>query len=450
MAKEIAYVCSECGMDYQNWQGRCESCGQWNSLVEFKLPKDTRGKVQPAVATAKNSNTPKTFAQIELDQSIRIKTGISELDRVFGGGIVKGEVLLLGGDPGIGKSTLLLQAITNMPSVKTLYVSGEESLAQIKMRAERLGKTNSTLQLLDETNLNDILTHIELAKPSIVVIDSIQTIFCADFPSSAGSIVQVRECAQRLITYAKSTGTAIILVGHVTKEGTVAGPRVLEHLVDAVVYLEGDRSHTYRIVRTAKNRFGSVDETGVFEMQEQGLVEVTNPSRIFLDERLAAPGSAVTAIISGSRPFLIEVQALCTKSSFGYPKRTASGFDLNRLQILIAVLTKKAGLKLEDKDIFVNIAGGFKAEEPAVDLAVCAAIYSSYKAKPVREGLVVFGEVGLSGELRNVAKTEQRINEAKNLGFTEVVIPQGKTESNILKVAKARSVAKALTYCLEQ
>ena len=435
--KEMIFVCASCGEEYIKWQGKCDNCQEWNTLKEFKVARDSGRKHDrqniPVSEVVKLEN-------VEIKDFTRVSTGVSEFDRVLGGyikdgvsgGIVPGSVILLGGDPGIGKSTLLLQVASYIKNV--LYVSGEESVEQIKMRFDRLSLKSDTLKLLAETDLGAITKAISHEKPELIIIDSIQTIFSPDFPSTPGSIVQVRECAMRLQNLAKSTSTSVILVGHVTKEGSVAGPRILEHLVDVVLYLEGQDQQNIRILRGAKNRFGATDEIGLFEMKENGLEGIDNPSKLFLEERLKnVAGSAVTATVEGTRAMLVEVQALTTKSFFGFPQRRASGFDLNRLQLIIAVLQKRAGLDLSDQDVFINIAGGIKIKETAADLAVALAIASSIRNISIKNKLCAFGELGLSGEIRTVSFTKKRMAEADRMGFDQTI-----SEKNIkLVIAEA-------------
>lgn len=431
MAKsETIFVCSECGNESSQWSGKCFSCGAWNTLKEFKSSKT---KAKSGIQIDKAPAEIVALDKIELKDFSRIKTGIEEVDRVLGEGIVPGSVILLGGDPGIGKSTLLLQLANNIKN--TLYISGEESAQQIKLRTERLGIKSANFQIYTETNVSTIITQIsrrlEASGPEanlkaqnlkLVIIDSIQTMFVDDFPSTPGSLVQVRESALRFQQLAKAIHVPIVLVGHVTKGGEVAGPKTLEHLVDVVLYLEGERYHANRILRGVKNRFGATDEIGVFEMGEKGLMEIKNPSKLFLEERAkGVSGSIVTATMEGTRPFLVEIQALTSPTSFGYPRRTSSGFDLNRLQLLVAVLQKRAGINLSSQDIYLNIVGGFKLKEPAVDLAVCLAIISAYKNKAIGEKVCAFGEVGLSGEIRNVSHKEKRAMEARRLGFNDII-----------------------------
>jgi DNA repair protein RadA/Sms len=416
---ETIFVCTECGAEHIRWEGKCSSCGAWHSLTEFKIPKEKRFHLD-SKRSETSMSVPKPLSEISLEKFERISTGFGEFDRVLGGGLVPGSVVLVGGDPGIGKSTLLLQSCASM-SWPVLYVSGEESAEQVRLRAERMPVSAGRVLFLSETDLDNILKAAEESNCKMLVVDSIQTVYSADFPSSAGSVVQVRECAMRLMTLAKTKKITVVLVGHVTKEGAVAGPKVLEHVVDVVLYLEGERYQSFRVLRGIKNRFGSALELGVFEMTGEGLKEVRNPSMFFLSERQGGAGSAITVIMNGTRPFLVEVQALCTPTTFGYPKRTASGFDLNRLNLLIAVLAKKAGINLATQDIFVNVVGGFKITEPAADLAVAAAIVSSIKNRALPQDAVCFGEIGLSGEVRSVQSSERRFAEAIKMGFVNIL-----------------------------
>jgi DNA repair protein RadA/Sms len=410
---QTIYVCSNCGEEYLKWQGKCDNCGQWNSLKEFKVKSEKlKTKMQDIEIV--------DLSKVKTANFGRISSRISEFDRVLGGGFVKGSLVLLGGEPGIGKSTLVMQVAANLGAV--LYISGEESLTQIKMRAERLKIKTSQIKLLTETNIDVITQALANAKflPSLIIVDSIQTIYSENFPSTAGSLVQVRECALRLQRLAKETNIPVILVGHVTKEGAVAGPKTLEHMVDVVMYLEGERYHGTRILRTAKNRFGATDEIGIFEIENSGLKEIKNPSKIFLSDRnRTVPGSVITATIEGTRPLLTEIQALVSPTSFGYPRRTASGFDLNRLNLIIAILINRAGLKLGGFDVYLNVAGGFYLKEPAGDLAVALAIASAYKNFLPSPKLVAFGELGLGGEIRAVTFENKRLAEAKRLGLTK-------------------------------
>lgn len=406
------YLCENCGNEFTMWAGRCSLCGEWNSLKEITMPQSTAG-----LKNTKDLEVA-SLAEISLGKNERIKTGMEEFDRVLGGGIVTGSLILLGGEPGIGKSTLLLQICDNIKNC--FYVSAEESLAQIKSRADRLKIKPEGLKLVADGDLLSIEKEILKNKPSLVIIDSIQTVYLSEYPSTPGSMVQVRECGIFLQRLAKTTGISIVLVGHVTKEGSLAGPRTLEHLVDTVLYLEGERFHDARILRGVKNRFGATNEVGIFSIQEKGLIEIKNPSELFLAETISAAGSVVTGTVEGTRPILVEVQALVIPTHFGYPKRTSSGFDLNRLNLLSAVISKKTAINLGNYDIYINIVGGMKLSEPAIDLAVCAAIISSFKNKPLKKNLCFFGEVGLSGEIRKVARQKEREKEAVSLGY-EVV-----------------------------
>ena len=421
------FVCQQCGSQSPRWLGRCPDCGQWNSLVEAVEPAKTPTRPVLGMGTA-----PQSLAHVETNGFHRLTVPFEEFNRVLGGGIVPGSVVLLGGDPGIGKSTLLLQVAAAVADStrSVLYVSGEESVQQIKLRATRLGIVGEDLLLVSETNLDQIIEHIHNVNPALVIIDSIQTVFLPALTSTAGSVSQVRECAGALLQVAKTKPVPVFLVGHVTKEGTVAGPRVLEHIVDAVLYLEGDRFQSYRLLRGVKNRFGSTNEVGIFEMQNLGMVEVLNPSEVFLAERaMAAPGSAVVVTLEGTRPLLVEVQALVSPSSLTMPRRTVNGFEWERLLILAAVLTKRAGIGLSNQDIYVNVVGGLKIDEPAADLGVALAIASSFKDKPIAHDLVALGEVGLAGELRRVAQVERRLAEALKLGFRRFILPKATVAS---------------------
>ena len=416
------YVCSNCGEEYLQWQGRCANCGEWNTLKEISVPNSVASPRRTGYTGAQAVKTIR-LSEVSGSKTVRVRSGFAEIDRVLGGGIVSGSVILLGGDPGIGKSTLLLQLIERLAKTEdVLYVSGEESPEQIRLRAERLGTLSPHIQLLAATDVDVILHTIETTKPVFCVIDSIQTMYDAAYPSTPGSIVQVRETALKLQASAKRLGIPLVLVGHITKEGTIAGPRTLEHLVDVVLYLEGESERSLRLLRAAKNRFGDVSEVGIFAMEEQGMVEVPDPGRFLLSERIAAPGSVLTAVLEGTRPMLIEVQALTTPTVFGNPRRTASGFDLNRLNLLLAVLQKRAGVNLSSQDVFVNVVGGLKVRDPAVDAAVCTALASAYADKTVAEGVCVIGEVGLSGELRRVTGEARRIKEIRGLGYD---VPEG-------------------------
>lgn len=427
--KKSVFFCQNCGYESPKWMGQCPGCRQWNTFVEEVIPNK---KTQAPTGIARSAPSSQPLSAVTSGNEERISTGMSELDRVLGGGIVTGSLMLIGGDPGIGKSTILLQVCRNVSAKgqRVLYVSGEESPSQIKMRAERIGEFTDELKLLCDTNIDNILAAIESEKPRLVVIDSIQTIYSENVSSSPGSVSQVRETAAMLLRAAKDGRVPIFIVGHVTKEGNVAGPRVLEHMVDTVLYFEGDRHASYRILRSVKNRFGSTNEIGVFEMREQGLFEVPNPSEFMLEGRPAdASGSVVACSMEGSRPIMIEIQALVCKSSFGFPRRTANGTDYNRVNLLMAVLEKRARMNLSDCDAYVNITGGIKMTEPAVDLALVLAIASSRKDFTVDEKTVVFGEVGLSGEVRSVSQAESRIAEARKLGFTKVILPKSSIKS---------------------
>ena len=420
--KKTVFFCQNCGHEENKWLGQCPMCKEWNSFVE-----ETVVSANPSVTRTVRDAKPVALNQVQTDREERVRTTIEELDRVLGGGIVPGSLVLVGGDPGIGKSTLLLQVCQRLTGMqkKVLYISGEESLRQIKLRADRIGEFQEELLLLCETNLAVIKSLIEKQKPEVVVIDSIQTMYSEEVASAPGSVSQVRESTNVLMQLAKGLGISIFIVGHVTKEGTVAGPRVLEHMVDTVLYFEGDRHASYRILRGVKNRFGSTNEIGVFEMRQDGLREVENPSEFMLQGKPEnAPGSVVACSMEGTRPILLEVQALVCKTNFGMPRRTTTGTDFNRVNLLMAVLEKRAGFRLADYDAYVNIAGGIKMNEPAIDLAIVMAIASSYKNMPIDERTIVFGEVGLSGEVRAVSMPEQRIAEAKKLGFATCIIPQ--------------------------
>lgn len=416
------FVCQHCGNTSPRWIGRCPLCEEWNSYVEERLEKSKANVIKKALRP-----TPVPITRIEGGKEERLPTLIGELDRVLGGGFVPGSVVLVGGDPGIGKSTLALQVLANMAASQStvLYITGEESPEQVKLRARRTGSGSESLYVLAENSVEHIIEELTKLSPNVAVVDSIQTTYSEDFPSAPGSVGQIRECAARLLHHAKSKGTSILLVGHVTKEGTIAGPRVLEHLVDTVLYFEGERNHPYRILRAVKNRYGSTNEIGVFEMLESGLKEVKNPSEIFLSERpIGASGSVVTPSIEGTRPILVEIQALVSPCNFGVPRRTTIGIDYNRVSLLVAVLEKRAGLNILAQDIFMNVAGGIKILEPAVDLGVSVSLVSSFLNRPIHHGLVVFGEVGLSGEVRGVSHVEQRLKEAEKLGFEKCILPR--------------------------
>lgn len=422
--KKTVYFCQNCGHEETKWLGQCPACKEWNTFVEEKVLVSSVS-AQTGAKTARDINVV-SLSEVSIDDHTRIETGMQELDRVLGGGIVPGSLVLVGGDPGIGKSTLLLQVCQKLAQERSvLYISGEESLSQIKLRANRMGEFQENLKLLCETNLDTIRNVIENRKPELVIIDSIQTMYSEDVSSAPGSVSQVRESTHVFMQLAKGLGITIFIVGHVTKEGTVAGPRVLEHMVDTVLYFEGDRHASYRILRGVKNRFGSTNEIGVFEMRQNGLVEVENPSEYMLSGKPEnASGSVVACSMEGTRPLLIEIQALVCESNFGMPRRTAAGTDYNRVNLLMAVLEKRIGLHMSNCDAYVNIAGGIKMNEPAIDLGIVMALISSYKNRPVDEKMIVFGEVGLSGEVRAVSMPEQRVAEAKKLGFEICVVPE--------------------------
>lgn len=447
------FVCQECGAQSAKWLGRCVDCGAWNSLVEERVAAAAAGGPRmPSLG----STGAKLYADVTLETAERISTGLSELDRVLGGGLVPGSLVLLGGEPGIGKSTLLLQAAAHMArSVgPVLYASGEESEHQVKLRGERLGVGRAPLYLLAETSLERIIEEVDRIKPALLVIDSIQTVFSLKLQSAPGSIGQVREAATQLLFLAKGRDIPTFIVGHVTKDGGLAGPKALEHVVDTVLYFEGERHYAHRVVRAVKNRFGAVSELGVFEMAADGLRQVANPSQMFLAERkVGAPGSAVLCCIEGSRPLLVEVQALVSTSLYGNARRTSSGIDPNRLSLLLAVLDKRAGLTLVTDDVFVNIAGGMTVDEPAADLAILAAIASSVRNRPIRAGTAVFGEVGLAGEVRGTAQAPLRLKEAAQLGFTRCVLPSANTSPEDapldFELVPVRTVAEALEELMD-
>ncbi len=419
-----AFFCNECGYESSKWMGQCPACKSWNTLVEEPVVRAAQSG--RSGSTRIGASEPTSVSAVTAESLKRTGTGITELDRVLGGGIVPGSLVLVGGDPGIGKSTLLLQVCRNLSADghKVLYISGEESLAQIKMRAVRLGEFNDELLLLCETDLDAISEVIRKHKPETVVIDSIQTMYSANVSSAPGSVSQVREATLTLMTIAKKEQVSIFIVGHVTKEGTVAGPRVLEHMVDTVLYFEGDRFASYRIVRAVKNRFGSTNEIGVFEMRSDGLCEVGNPSEYMLSGRPGdASGSCVVCAMEGTRPVLVEVQALVCRSNFGIPRRQATGTDFNRVNLLMAVLEKRMGLKMGECDAYVNVAGGLKMNEPAIDLGIALAIVSSFENIVIPASVVAFGEIGLSGEVRSVTLAENRVAEARKLGFTKIILP---------------------------
>ncbi len=447
------WTCQQCGFVSAKAYGKCPDCGTWDSMVETAETRQDERK--SSLAALAPRSTPQKISEIATEGFKRVAVPMPELARVLGGGIVPGSLVLIGGEPGIGKSTLLLQmAATLAQSAGTvLYISGEESVQQMKMRAERLALKPDALYLLTETNLDEIIAHIERLQPKLVIVDSIQTVYLESLTSAAGSVSQVREGAAHLMRAAKETGVPIFLVGHVTKAGAIAGPRVLEHIVDTVLYLEGERFHSYRLLRSVKNRFGATSEVGVFEMTQEGMVEIDNPSKAFLAERAAnAAGNAIAVTMEGTRPLLVEVQALTSITPFAFPRRTANGFDMGRLLLLTAVLSQRVGLKLFNQDVFVNVVGGLKITEPAADLTVALAIASSFRDRPIAEDVVVIGEVGLSGELRTVSQAARRLTEAARLGFKRAVVPQ--TLANIkekpdgIALVGARTLREAMDVAL--
>lgn len=461
MAKDkIAYVCENCGQESAKWIGKCPSCGQWNTFKEIRISSDTGSVAAKSAAQSLRSGraghkaAPMKLRDISAKDEPRLDMHDEELNRVLGGGLVPGSIILLGGEPGIGKSTLTLQTILNMPERKILYVSGEESAHQLKMRAERLGGgMNDNVLVLTDTSLENIFAHTKEVMPELMIVDSIQTIATEDVDSSPGSISQVRECASAFLRFAKSSGVPVILIGHINKEGTLAGPKILEHIVDTVIQFEGDQHYMYRILRSIKNRFGSTSELGIYEMRQTGLRQVSNPSELLLtQDHDGLSGIAISSAVEGMRPFLVETQALVSSAAYGTPQRSATGFDQRRLNMLLAVLEKRVGFKLMQKDVFINIAGGLRVTDLAMDLSVIAAVLSSNVDTPIEHGWCLAGEVGLSGEVRPVSRIEQRIAEAEKLGFTDIVIPkynlQGlntkKYNINLHPVRKVEEALRAL------
>lgn len=428
---KTVYTCKNCGYTSRQWVGQCPECNEWNSFVEDVVSTKESGRGR---SSSKGSGKAVKLSSVSSAPPKRVSTGIVEFDRVLGGGFVPGQVVLLAGEPGVGKSTILTGISKNLKNTNVLYVCGEESAEQIKLRTERMGYDAENLLVLSETSAEAISESIEMSEGvGLVIVDSIQTLYSEDLLGAPGSLVQVRGCSQILTNTAKKVGIPVVLVGHVTKQGVVAGPKVLEHIVDTILYLEGDSQHMFRVLRTSKNRFGAVSEVGIFEMEEGGMNEIKNPSELFLKQRAEkSSGSCVTVVMEGNRPLLFEVQALTVPTSFGYPRRTSSGFNNNRLQVLIAVLEKRAGINLSNHDVYVNIAGGFKVTEYAADLAVCLAITSSLKDKPIKENIVAFGECGLNGEVRKVSHQVKRSDEAKKLGYSDVL-----SSDNIKSISKA-------------
>lgn len=446
MAKaKTVFFCQKCGYESAKWLGKCPGCGQWNTFVEEPI-----AKTRPEGSNLQSGAEPLTLDEISYDDTIRMDTGIRELNRVLGGGLVPGALMLLAGDPGIGKSTLTMQmSETIQCDGPILYVSGEESAHQLKMRARRLGVTTQKLYILTETNLAEVEKHIQKIQPAIMIIDSIQTVYLPEITSAPGSVGQLRECTGRILQWAKGRGISVFVVGHVTKEGSVAGPRVLEHMVDTVLFFEGERSNNYRILRAFKNRFGSTNEIGVFEMQEKGLVEIENPSEMFLAERPAdGIGSVVVPCMEGSRPVLVELQALVASSPYGQPRRMSNGIEYNRTAMLLAVLEKRMRLPIGNQDIFLNVVGGLKIEEPAVDLGVIVALVSSMQNRTVPQDVVILGEVGLTGEVRTVQFLDKRLSEAAKMGFRRAIVPQGnlkqKDMNQEIMITGVRTVSDAL------
>ena len=453
MAKtRTIFYCTSCGNETPQWQGRCPACGAWNTLQEHIEKPSLPGKAKAAPVGA--SRTPKKLSQVDTDSEIRFFTGMGELDRVLGGGAVAGSLVLVGGAPGIGKSTLLLQICDNLCQDRSvLYISGEESERQIKLRAVRLGVNSERLYLLSETRLSDILAAVEEINPDILIIDSIQTLYNEENTSSPGSVSQVKDCTMSLMHLSKTNGVTVFVVGHINKDGAIAGPKVLEHMVDCVLYFEGDVNSSYRLLRAAKNRFGSTNEIGVFEMMDSGLVEVPNPSQMLLAGRPeGAPGTCVACVMEGTRPILAEVQALVTKTTFNVPRRAADGFDFNRAVLLMAVSEKRAGMKLSVFDAYINVIGGLSLDEPGADLPVVLAVASSYRDQPISSSLAAIGEVGLTGEVRSVSNMNQRLSEVVRLGFKECVIPKGCAHKldipTGLKIYAVRNIREAIEIAL--
>ncbi len=449
MAKlKSAYFCSSCGNETPKWMGKCPACGEWGTLVEELVRKESTSKKGDTRSFEAVKSQPKLLRQINASEEPRIDMRDAELNRVLGGGLVPASLVLIGGEPGIGKSTLVLQTVLKLNDIRSLYVSGEESARQLKLRADRLGIDNDSCLIVCETNLDEIFTHIKNSDPQLVIIDSIQTVYSDALESSPGSISQVRECASAILKFAKQSGTPVLLIGHITKEGSIAGPKVLEHIVDTVLQFEGDQHYMYRILRSIKNRFGSTSELGIYEMNQSGLREVNNPSELLLTQNHdGLSGVSIAAAIEGIRPFLIETQALVSSAAYGTPQRSATGFDIRRMNMLLAVLEKRAGFKLAQKDVFLNIAGGLRVSDPGLDLSVISAILSSSLDMTVDRDTCLCGEVGLSGEIRPVNRIEQRILEAEKLGFARILVPsnnlKGFTSKVKIEIKEVRKVSDA-------
>ena len=453
MKSKTVFVCTNCGNESPKWSGRCTACGQWNTMEEYTPSPAVKTSAQRGSVRISDAR-PKRLSEIKTDEALRFTTGMGELDCVLGGGGVRGSLVLVSGAPGIGKSTLLLQICQQISRRQTiLYVSGEESESQLKLRAERLGVSSDTLYFLCETNLEEILAAAENLKPDLLIVDSVQTLYTEDKQASAGSVTQVKDCTMRLMQYCKGSGVTVFVVGHINKEGAIAGPKVLEHMVDCVLYFEGESHTSYRLLRAAKNRFGSTNEIGVFEMDDRGLREVPNPSELLLSGRpLGTPGTCVACVMEGTRPVLAEVQALVAPTTLNIPRRTSNGFDYNRAAMLLAVLEKRAGLRFFNTDVYLNVIGGLRLDEPAADLAVAIAAASAAQDKPVSDTLAAVGEVGLTGEIRAVGQLSQRLSEIRRLGFTQCVIPRsGTTELKApegLELLRVRNLREAIAVSL--
>lgn len=455
MKAKTVFLCTNCGNETAKWAGRCPSCGQWNTLEEYTPPAASAGRKAAApAARATAVSRPKRLSEIQPEEASRFSTGMGELDRVLGGGAVRGSLVLVSGAPGIGKSTLLLQICQKITEQqRVLYVSGEESASQLKLRAERLHVSGDELFFLCETNLDEVLTSADGLKPDVLIVDSVQTLFTEDKQASPGSVTQVKDCTMRLMQYCKSSGVTVFIVGHINKEGVIAGPKVLEHMVDCVLYFEGESHTSYRLLRAAKNRFGSTNEIGVFEMADTGLTEVPNPSEMLLSGRpLGTSGTCVACVMEGTRPILAEVQALVSPTTLSVPRRSCNGFDYNRAAMLLAVLEKRGGLHFSNADVYLNVIGGLRLDEPAADLPVLLAAASAYRDKPIADTMTAIGEVGLSGEIRSVRQLELRLTEIHRLGFTHCIIPRSGTDTlrapEGLRLLRARNLSEAIAVAL--